>query len=340
MFRRRVIGIAAGAAALALITAACSSSPSSSSSPSGSTGTASPASAANGNSNISVVYVQGQTGNPFFTSVACGAQAEAGTLGVKFSYQGGLTYSPQAQTPILDAVIAKHPTGIIISPMIGNAMVAPLTQATSAGIKVVYVDTTSQSSLAGSYVSTDNVAGGATAADKIASILHDKGTVMIMGAIPGISTTDARMQGFGQEIKKYPGITVLPTQYGQSDPSTATSKMSASIAAHPNLSAVFAVDTQDTQGVAEAVKDAHMTGKMKIVGFDTSPPILTDIQSGIVTGEIVQEPLLMGQLALQQLIRYIKGQSTTAVIHTPIVFLTKSDYNDPSINKYIYKTSC
>jgi ribose transport system substrate-binding protein len=335
MYGRRFT-LAAGLAGVLVLTAAACSSGSSSSSAS-SPATSSPTS---NSSAIKIIYVQGQTGNPFFTSVACGAQAEAKVLGVQFSYQGGLTYSPQAQTPVLDAVIAKHPTGIIISPMIGNAMVAPLTQAKDAGIKLVYVDTHSATSLAASYVSTDNVAGGAAAAAHIASLLHGKGTVMIMGAIPGITTTDARNQGFDQQIKKYPGITQLPTQYGEADPATATAKMSAIIAAHPNLNAVFAVDTQDTEGVAVAVKDAHLAGKLIIVGFDTSPPILTDIQDGIVTGQIVQEPLLMGQIAMEQLVRYIKGEPTTPVIHTPIVFLTKSDMNDPNINKYIYKTSC
>jgi len=289
----------------------------------------------------SVVYVQGISGNAFFTSVTCGAQAEAKAEGVTFSFQGGADYSPQSQTPILNAVIAKHPDGIIISPMAGVAMVPPLSQAKQASIKVVFVDSTAaDSSLAESFVSSDNTAGGALAAQKVVAELGGKGTVMVMGATPGISTTDARQKGFEAEIAKSAGITLLPTQFSESTPATATAKLSAVIAAHPELNAVFAVSTQEVEGVAVAVKTAGLSGKLGIIGFDTSDPILADVQSGLVTGLVVQEPLSMGKIAMQQMVKSMNGQSTTPVVNTPFVYLTKDNMNDPSINKFIYKTSC
>jgi ribose transport system substrate-binding protein len=272
----------------------------------------------------SVVYVQGISGNAFFTSVTCGAQAEAKAEGVTFSFQGGADYSPQSQTPILNAVIAKHPDGIIISPMAGVAMVPPLSQAKQASIKVVFVDSTAaDSSLAQSFVSSDNRAGGALAAQKVVAELGGKGTVMVMGATPGIST-----------------ITLLPTQFSGSTPATATAKLSAVIAAHPELNAVFAVSTQEVEGVAVAVKTAGLSGKLGIIGFDTSDPILADVQSGLVTGLVVQEPLSMGKIAMQQMVKSMNGQSTTPVVNTPFVYLTKDNMSDPSINQFIYKTSC
>lgn len=318
---------AVAAVAIAAAAAGCSS------------GTTSSASGGSSGDKLKVVYVQGVTGNPFFTSVTCGAKAEAASEGVDFSYQGGQDYSPQAQTPVLNAVIAKRPSGIIISPMAGQAMVPPLTQAKQAGIKLVFVDSTAaDSSLAASFVTSDNTAGGALAAQKIATMLADKGTVMVMGATPGISTTDARQQGFEQEMKNHPGITLLPTQFSQSTPATATSKMSAVIAAHPNLDAVFAVSTQEVEGVSVGVKSAGMQGKVKIIGFDTSDPILADVQSGLVQGLVVQEPLDMGKIAMQQMVKALKGAPTTPLIHTPFVFLTKDNMNSPDVNKYVYKS--
>jgi ribose transport system substrate-binding protein len=183
----------------------------------------------------SVIYVQGQTGNPFFTSVTCGAMAEAKKLHVDFSAQGGQQYSPTSQTPVLNAVIAKHPDGILISPMVGPAMVSPLTEAKNAGIKIVYVDTASEPGLAMSFVASDNKAGGALAAGKLAELMGDKGTVMLESAIPGISSTDARRDGFVDEIKKHPGINYIGVQYSQGDPAKATSEINAILSAHADL---------------------------------------------------------------------------------------------------------
>lgn len=289
---------------------------------------------------LAVTYVQGQSGNPFFVSVTCGAEAEAKKLGVKFSAQGGQQYSPTSQTPVLNGVIAQHPDGILISPMIGAAMVAPLTQAKGAGIKIVYVDTaTADRSLALSYVSSDNVAGGALAADKLADLLHGKGVVMMEHDIPGIKTTDDRQKGFEQELKKYPGIRYLGVQYSQGDPAKATAEINSMLAAHPELDGIFAVSTQEVEGAATAISASGKTG-IKVVGFDTAPSILTDIKDGTIQGVVVQEPLKMGADALDQLVDGLNGKPTTPRIHTPFVFLTKDNMNDPKVSQYIYKTSC
>ena len=311
------------------------------------TTTAGPVSAGGGTAtkaskNYNITYVQGITGNPFFTSVTCGAQAEAKSLGVNFDFQGGKDYSPESQTPILNAVIAKKPDGIMISPMAGQAMVPPLSQAKSAGIKMTFVDSTAEdASLASSFVTSDNSAGGALAADKIGELLGGKGKVIVMGATPGISTTDARQAGFEAEIKaKYPNLTLLPTQFSQSEPATATTKLGAVIARNSDLGAVFAVSTQEVEGVVVAVKTAGMTDKIKIVGFDTSDPIIEAVKAGTVTGLVVQEPLAMGKLALGQLVAALDGKPTTPLIQTPFVFLTKDNVNDPAVNQFVYKTSC
>lgn len=293
-----------------------------------------------GGGKLKVVYVQGVTGNPFFTSVTCGAQAEAMAEGVDFSFQGGKDYSPESQTPVLSGVVARKPDGIIISPMAGEAMVPPLTQAKDAGIKMVFVDSTAaDSSLAASFVSSDNAAGGKLAADQLGEMVGGAGKVMVMGATPGISTTDARQKGFEQEIKaKYPDISLLQTQYSNSTPSGATTKLSAVLSANQDLAGVFAVSTQEVEGVATAVKNADADGKVKIVGFDTSDPILEEIKAGVVQGVVVQEPLEMGKEAMQQMVAELKGKATKPVINTPFVFLTKESMSDPDVSKYIYKS--
>ncbi len=111
-----------------------------------------------------IVYVQGMSGNPFFNSLTNGAMDEASKLGnVNFTYQGANNYSPQAQTPVLNAVIAAHPDAIIISPMAGEAMMEPLKQAKAQGIKLVFADTTAtDQSLAASFIASDNVAGASS----------------------------------------------------------------------------------------------------------------------------------------------------------------------------------
>ena len=62
-------------------------------------------------SKYSVVYIPGLTGNPFYSTVACGASVAAKKLGVSFSVQGAPTFAVNAQTPVVNAVSPRHPDG-------------------------------------------------------------------------------------------------------------------------------------------------------------------------------------------------------------------------------------
>lgn len=288
-----------------------------------------------------ITYVQGMTGNPFFTSLTCGAQERAKELGVSFDAQGGKDYSPQSQTPILNGVIANKPDAIVISPMAGEAMVPALSKAKAAGIKLVFADSAAaDESLAVSQIASDNYQGGVLAAQTLAKQVGDRGKVMVMGAKPGISTTDARQKGFEEEIKKHSGITYLGPQYSESQPATATSKFAAVLASNADLAGVFAVSTQEVEGVATGVQSAGKAGKVQVVGFDTSDPILEEIKSGVVQSLVVQQPLEMGKQAVTEAVKALKGESNTAKISTPFVVLTKDNMAQPDVAKYIYKTSC
>jgi ribose transport system substrate-binding protein len=257
---------------------------------------------------------------------------------VNFTYQGANNYSPQAQTPVLNAVIAAHPDAIIISPMAGEAMMEPLKQAKAQGIKLVFADTTAtDQSLAASFIASDNVAGGKFAADQLAKLINGTGEVMLMNGTPGISTTDQRQQGFEAGLKAYPGITYLGVQFCQSDPQKATQIVSATLAAHPNLKGIYAVSTQEVEGSAVALANANAADRVALVGFDSSPPIIEDIDKGIIKGVVLQEPYEMGVLAIQQAVDALQGKPTTPTIKTPFVFLTKDTMNDPNISKYIYQ---
>ena len=77
------------------------------------------------------------------------------------------------------------------------------------------------------------------AARALAKSLNNKGQVYVSNTIPGISTTDQREEGFRLEIKNYPGITLLKTQFNDDDANKAAAQLQAVVARNPGLSGVF-----------------------------------------------------------------------------------------------------
>src|ERR1700712_2721433 len=172
---------------------------------------------------FTIALVPGLTTDAFYITMRKGAEAAAKAIGATIVFQGGPDFNPVTQVPVLDAVIAKKPDAILLDPPDKDQLIQPLKNANSAGIPIITVDTfigtgvyqtgSGDADFPLSYVASDNLLGGAIAARALAKVVGEKGKVYVSNVKPGVSTTDQREQGFKEEMKKFPGITVLETQY-------------------------------------------------------------------------------------------------------------------------------
>jgi ribose transport system substrate-binding protein len=286
--------------------------------------------------------VVGTKSDDFYVTMECGAQAEAKALGAKLTVTGPADFSVSEQAPILNSVAASKPDALIVAPTDAKALNPELQRIQSAGTKIIFVDTSSSdTSLGVSRITTDNMAGGKLAADSLATQLGGKGTVAVIDVNPGISTTDARIQGFAQEMKaKYPGITVLPTQYDNDSSATAASQVASDIAAHPNLNGVFATNVLSAQGAGTGVQHAGKSGKVKVATFDAEPQQMQMLQANTIQLAVAQDPYLEGQDGVKQALNAAEGKPVTASIGTPLVGMTQQNMNQASVQKFVYKSSC
>jgi ribose transport system substrate-binding protein len=292
---------------------------------------------------VSVVYIPGLTGNPFYDTVACGASVEAKKLGASFSVQGAPTFSVEAQTPVVDAVTARHPSAIMISNDDPKAMIPPLLKAQAAGIKIINIDgDLAEKSIGVTNIQSNDTLGGQLAGQEMIKLTKGaKGTILILDNEPGVDISAERRNGFISVLKKSdPGLTVLPIEYTNNEVSTAASDVRAVAAAHSNLLGVYTVETNNTQGALTGLEEAKLTGKVKLIGYDTSAPIVAGIQSGAVSADIVQYPYGEGMLGLQDAVMAVHGQSVPREQTQPFVVATKANVNTAKVQQFIYKTSC
>jgi ribose transport system substrate-binding protein len=338
--RRRSLSTVLLLALSAVVVAGCgsssSSSSSSSSAPAASSSSSSSASSSSGSKSLALI--QGTKADNFYVTMGCGAKAEAAKLGYSINVQGPADFAAPEQIPIVNAITAQHPGAVLIAPTDTQALIAPMQQMKSAGIKVVQVDTTvSNKSIAVASISSDNLQGGAKAADELAKLTGEKGSVVVMNEQPGVSTTEQRIQGFLKEIKKYPNIKPLATQYVGDNPSKAAQAITALYAAHPDLAGVFATNVLVAQGVDTGLKTAGAASKVKIVGYDADPTQVTDLKAGIVKALIAQEPYQEGVDGVEQAVNALTGKPTQSIL-TGLAVLTNS--NLATMKKYVYQSSC
>lgn len=286
-----------------------------------------------------IVLIAGIASDAFYITMNHGAQAEAKMEGATVQFGGSSTaFSPATQLPVLNAVIAQKPDLILIAPTDKVALQAPIQRAVKAGIPVILVDTTlNDPSIAVTTISSDNVAGGVAAGKALAQAIGKKGKVAGVSVNPGISTTDQRLQGFNQEIKKYSAVTNIGTTYAGDDATKANATAKALVTAHPDLAGIFAMNVVTGSGVTAGAREARVAGKLKLVEFDAEPAQVQAVQSGTITALIAQDPYGIGQLGVRYGIQYLNGKRNLAKHYgTGEAIITKSNLNDPKIKNFLY----
>ena len=102
---------------------------------------------------------------------------------------------------MLDAVAASKPDALLVAPNDVKASQPPPKRIQDAGTKVVLVDTTVTDPTIGvSRIATDNNLGGQKAAEALQQ-LGAKGKVLVISTDPGVSSVDARVDGFKTKAK-------------------------------------------------------------------------------------------------------------------------------------------
>lgn len=288
--------------------------------------------------NKKLVLIPGVKAEPFYLSMQCGAMQEAKAKGYALDTQAPDQFAADQQTQIVTGVLAAKPAGVLIAPTDNKAMAGPMKQLTSAGIKVVQVDTALQdSSIAASSIASDSVEIGKKAADTLAKLAGGKpGSVLPLNTIAGTSTTDQRVQGFVAEMKKYPNLTVLDQQYTDNQPDQAASKVTGTLAAHPDLVGVFASNLNTGEGAGTGLKNANKVGQIQLVGVDASPKQVQALSEGVFQALIAQNPASIGKQGVDQVINALEGKPVDAKLTTESVAITKDDMSTNS--QYFYKS--
>jgi len=295
---------------------------------------------------LTIALVPGITTDAFYITMHRGAEAAAKALGVNLVFQGAPSFNPVTQVPVLDAVIAKHPDAILIAPTDKVQLVQPLKKAVAEGISVITVDTfigdgkyqtgAGDADFPLSYIASDNILGGEIAARALARSIGEKGKVYVSNVKPGVSTTDQREEGFKSEMKKFPNITVLTTQFNDDDSNKAAAQLQSVYARNPDLAGVFGANLFSALGAANGVQQAGQLGKIKVVAFDAPKSIVGYLKSGLIEMAIAQHPAEIGYFGVVAAYAHLTGNSIPVMIGTGFTVIDKSNYSDPKVARFIY----
>jgi ribose transport system substrate-binding protein len=280
------------------------------------------------------------TSHLFWISVQTGAEAAGKELGVEIVWNGPpqeTEYSRQIQ--ILDSMVARHVDGIAIAVSERKALVGSIDRAAAAGIPLVVFDSGAETTNYVSFIATDNVEGGRLGGRTLGQLLGGKGKVALMMHAPGSASTMDREKGFTEVIgKEFPGIQIVATQYGMSDRAKAMAASENILTAHPDLDGLFASSEPSSVGAALAIKGRGLSGKVKMVAFDSSDGMVEDLKGGTIDAMVVQDPFKMGFEAVRTVVDKINGKTPPKQQDLAARVIRKADLDKPEIQQLLNPT--
>lgn len=289
---------------------------------------------------ITVAFIPGIASDPFFLAMEKGARAAADKLGIDLIWQGSASeYSPQAQTPFVDAALAQDIDVLIMAPTDPDSLQPGVSRADAAGISVITVDTTvSDQSYLTSHITGDNVDGGRQAAKTLAEQIGGKGKVFIISGSPGATTNTLREKGFREEMTEhYPDVEIVGREYANSQPANATSAINTVLLNHPDLAGIFAIDGTSGTGAVAALRNNDAVGKVKLVGYDAYKAQVEALHEGVFTALIAQQPAREAELALEYAKAVVTGEGAENIeksVVIPNVVMTQDNFSETG--SYMY----
>jgi ribose transport system substrate-binding protein len=274
-----------------------------------------------------VVIPKGLT-HEFWQSILRGARRAASDLRAKgisteIIWDGPLKENEAlAQIRIIDRHISTGVDGIVLAPQHSRTMVGPVERAAAQGIPIVIIDSgldPSAANLFVKYVATDNENGGYEAARHLMRVLRDSDgktepRVILLRYQIGSESTDKRERGFERYIEEQEKSGKLKVRWLSKDHYAGATRDTAKREALPlvnrfreEIDGIFAPNESSANGVLDALRSLGLNKKIRLMGFDSSEPLLRAVDAGDIEGLILQDPYKMGYMGVWTLAHHIEG---------------------------------
>jgi ribose transport system substrate-binding protein len=247
---------------------------------------------------IALILKMGQ--GDYWNTVKMGAEAAAKEFDVNLRVSASKDeLDVQGQIELINQALGQGKAGaLVLAASDSKEMTAVIERAGSLHTPVIAIDSEIDSPRVKSFIGGDHVIAGRIAGERLIELAGEKSRVAIIGD-QGSGNTDQSIQGIMEVIRQYPEVNVVAKEYVNSDPERASELTRSLIADKGSIDGIVALNENVCVGVAEAIKQLGLTGKVKIIGFDSNVEELEYLQDGVIQATVIQNPFSIGYLGVK-----------------------------------------
>lgn len=241
-----------------------------------------------------IVIVPKDATNPWFVRMEVGVKKFGSEHNMNVYQKGPSATDATMQAQVIRDLIAQGVSAIGVVPVDPGALEPVLKEAMDAGIIVVTHEGASQINTRYDIEAFNNAAYGGFIMDNLARAMGEKGLYTTMvGHVTNASHNEWADGGVAHQRERYPQMTLLaaePRVESQDNGETAYQKAKELLKKYPDLRGIMGTSSFDAPGVARAIEELGLTGKVFTSGTGMPAANKAILQSGAVSALTLWDP--------------------------------------------------
>ena len=281
---------------------------------------------------VRIALVRYLSTGDFFKSYLAGAKAQAEALGVELQVFDS-RQDAKRQADMVDQAISLRIDGIVIQHGPTEPLKAVAQRAVDAGIKVVAFDVNVENDKIPQIEQSDRELARLV----LEQAIRDNGENFKAGYVyvAGIAPFDRRNEAWKAFKAKYPGIQEVATIGTMDNPvaGLVAAQASSVLAAHSDITVMFAPYDEFARGVKMAVDEAKMSSRIKIYSADISTPDIVAMREpgSCWVATAATNPAVVGRVSVRALAMLLAGEDPGRNIIVPPTLITQAQLRDADI---------
>jgi ribose transport system substrate-binding protein len=262
--------------------------------------------------------------NPAYAAARLAADRVAAEAGARTVH-----YVPETpdhvgqQKALVGEALATAPDAVVFVPVDDRQMVPDLARFAQAGIPVVTCINRMEGEVV-SFVGSDDVAVGHTAATALLDGLGPKARIVAIEGTPAAPTSRDRTIGLQKVLSEWPAVRLLASAIGYFQQASARREMMRLLAEHAEIDGVWTANDVMAFGVLEAL--AATGRRAKVVGVNGLPEAIDHIERGTLQASVDFSAFNIAGIAAHAALRHLRGQPVPASIMVPAALIDATNF--------------
>lgn len=272
---------------------------------------------------VKIGLITKQEANPYWVTMREVAEDTARKAGATLITATGTgDVDVQSQRAALQDMVSQGVDGILIAPADSTGLAPDIEAARAKGITVIALDTPMKPvETTDAYFGTDNQRAGELVGEYARAKIKEAGKpprVVMLNLAPGITSGEERAAGFQKGFQLTDDVLAAAVD-SEGDQELARQQMAATVAEHPDVNVVYAVNEPAALGAIDAMRAAGMNmDDVVVVTVDGGCVAMREaVRPGAVDATAMQFPQNMARQGVTAIVSKVRdGQAPSSYLAT------------------------